>query len=135
MSSDQFLDTNVLIYAFSLDAKAAKAEELLGRRCTVGIQGLNEFANVARRKLGMSWPDVRDALASIRKLCPTIAPMTLQTHSVGLELAERYRLATFDGLMAAAALLTGCTALWSEDMQHGLLIDGSLRIIDPFRLC
>jgi predicted nucleic acid-binding protein len=39
---------------------------LLARGCAGGVQGLNEFVNVARRKLGMTWVEVRDALAAIR---------------------------------------------------------------------
>ena len=59
-------------------------------------------------------------------------PVTLKTHETGLALAERYRLSIYDGMIAAAALLAGCDRLWSEDMQDGLVIDGRLRIADPF---
>jgi len=133
VTSGAFLDTNVLIYAFSADPRAATAEKLLAQGCAVGVQGLNEFANVARRELGMSWAEVRDALAAIRTVCPRIVPLDVETHSIGIELAERYRLSVFDGLVVAAAMRGDCTTLWSEDMQDGLLIDGRLRIVDPFR--
>jgi predicted nucleic acid-binding protein len=36
-------------------------------------------------------------------------------------------------MIAASAGLCGCDTLWSEDMRHGLVIDGHLRIVDPFR--
>ena len=45
----EFLDTNILAYAFSVDPKSTIAEAILARGCVVGLQGLNEFANVARR--------------------------------------------------------------------------------------
>jgi predicted nucleic acid-binding protein len=48
-------------------------------------------------------------------------------------LAERYRLSLYDAMIAAAALLAGCATLWSEDMQHGMTLDGRLRVVDPFR--
>ena len=35
--------------------------------------------------------------------------------------------------MIAAALRAKCGTLWSEDMQDGMVIDGRLRILDPFR--
>lgn len=129
----EFLDTNVLVYSFGADPRAAKAEQLLNRGCAISLQGLNEFANVARRKLGMSWAEVNDALASIRVLCPVILPLDLDTHAAGIGLGERYRLSVFDGLMVAAALRGGCTTLWSEDMQDGLVVDNRLRIVNPFR--
>jgi predicted nucleic acid-binding protein len=33
----------------------------------------------------------------------------------------------------ASALEAGCKTLWSEDLQHGMKLDGGLRIADPFR--
>ena len=35
-------------------------------------------------------------------------------------------------LMIASALGAGCDTLWSEDMQHGMLIEERLRIRNPF---
>ena len=62
----EFLDSNILVYAFTTDPRAADAQALLERGGIVSVQGLNEFTNVARRKLGMSWEEVRDSLAAIR---------------------------------------------------------------------
>ena len=133
VKADEFLDTNVLVYAFSADSRSAKAEQLLTRRCAISVQVLNEFANVARRKLGMSWAELREALAALRDLCPVVLPLDIETHSAGLELAERYGFSIFDGLIVAAAMKGGCTTLWSEDMQDGLVIDSRLRIANPFK--
>jgi len=36
-------------------------------------------------------------------------------------------------MIAAAAMRAECETLWSEDMQHGMLLDGRLRVVDPFR--
>jgi predicted nucleic acid-binding protein len=129
---DEFLDSNVLVYAFTTDARASKAQQLLERGCLINVQILNEFANVARRKLKMSWTEVNEALNDIRTLCPMIAPVTLDTHMAGLLRAERYGLSVYDGLVVAAALEAACATLWSEDMQHGLVIDKRLKILNPF---
>jgi predicted nucleic acid-binding protein len=133
-----FLDSNVLVYAFTDaftdDPRTATARTLLARGCTISVQGLNEFVNVARRKLGHSWDEIRAALAVIRDLCPVVVPIDLDTHEAALRLAERYGFAMFDALMVATALQAGSTTLWSEDMQDGMLIDGKLRIANPFRL-
>ena len=128
----EFLDSNVVVYAFTTDARASKAQQLLERGCLINVQILNEFSNVARRKLKMSWTELSDALDDIRVLCPTIASVTLDTHAVGLQRAQRYGLSVFDGLVVAAALEAGCTTLWSEDMHHGLVIDERLKILNPF---
>jgi predicted nucleic acid-binding protein len=128
-----FLDSNILVYAFTDDPRAPAAQALLERGCTISVQGLNEFANVARRKLGKSWDEIHDALAAIRTVCPAVVPVDVDAHEAALRLAERHGFAFFDALMIAAALRAGSTTLWSEDMQHGMLIDGTLRIANPFR--
>jgi predicted nucleic acid-binding protein len=50
-----------------------------------------------------------------------------------LTLAERHGFAFYDALLVAAALRAGCTRLYSEDLQHGQVVDRQLRILDPFR--
>jgi predicted nucleic acid-binding protein len=127
-----FLDSNVLVYAFTDDTRAAAAQALLERGCTISVQGVNEFANVARRKLGKSWQEIRSDIAALRVICPVIVPIDLDTHDTGLRLAERHGFAMFDALMVAAALQAGSSTLWSEDMQNGMIVDGRLRIADLF---
>ena len=129
----EFLDSNILVYAFTTDPRATAARALLERGCTISVQGLNEFANVARRKLSKTWEEIRDAVAAIRALCPTILSIEINTHTAALRLAERHGFAIFDALVVAAALQGGSDTLWSEDMQHGMVIDGTLRILNPFR--
>ena len=128
-----FFDSNVLLYAASGDAiKADRAEELMIAGGTVSTQVLNEIANVTLRKMGFSWDETRRFLFRIRGALP-IVPVTVLTHELGLDLAERYRLSIYDGMIAAAALGAGCDTLWSEDMQHGLQINGRITIVNPFR--
>jgi len=127
-----FLDSNVVLYLASEDGRRADCvEQLLRAGGAISVQVLNEAANVARRKFGMSWAETRDFLAGLRGLV-AVLPVTVETHEIGLMLAERYRLAIYDAMIAAAALIAGCDTLWSEDMDHGLLIDGRLRILNPF---
>jgi predicted nucleic acid-binding protein len=129
----EFVDSNILVYAFAIDERSAPAEALLQRGPVVSVQGLNEFANVARRKLGMNWDELREALSVIRTFCPVILSLNIDTHENALRLAERYGFATFDALIVASALESDSDILWSEDMQHGMVIDGRLRIANPFR--
>ncbi len=96
------------------------------------MQVLNEAANGTRRKLRMSWRETREFLALIRNLID-VAPVTLETHGLGLEFAERYGLSIYDSMIAAAATLTGCARLRSQDMRHGMRIGEGLRVEDPIR--
>ena len=127
-----FLDSNVLIYAFTTDPRATVAQSLLQSGCAISVQGLNEFANVARRKLGMEWDEIRTALAAVRTVCASIYPIDLETHAIALDVGERYGYAFFDALVIASALQAGSKTLWSEDMQHGMAVDGRLTISNPF---
>jgi predicted nucleic acid-binding protein len=128
-----FFDTNVLLYIASGDtAKADRAETVVAAGGTISVQVLNELANVARRKMQMSWADTRALLSMLRGLL-AVQPLTIETHETGLELAERHGLSTYDAMIAASALHAGCDTLLSEDMQHGMVLDEGLRIVNPFR--
>jgi predicted nucleic acid-binding protein len=129
-----FFDTNVLVYIASGDmAKADRAEAAIAAGGAISVQVLNELANVARRKMQMSWADTHALLTMLRGLL-TVHPLTLETHETGLRLAERYGLSTYDAMIASAAIQAGCDTLWSEDMQHGMALDEGLRIVNPFRV-
>jgi len=128
-----FFDTNVLIYVASGNlAKANRAERLIAGGGAISVQVLNELANVARRKMQLSWAETHSFLSMIRGLLP-VHPVTVEIHESGLALAERYGLSIYDAMIAASALDAGCDRLWSEDMQHGLKIEGRLRLANPFR--
>ncbi len=128
-----FFDTNVLVYLTSADAaKADRAEATLAEGGAISVQVLNELANVARRKMRMSWDDTHAFLNLLRGLL-TVHPLTVETHETGLRLAERYSLSTYDAMIVASALDAGCDTVWSEDMQHGMALEEGLRVVNPFR--
>ena len=81
----------------------------------------------------MSWPETHALLTTLRALL-TVHPLTLETHETGLALADRYGFSLYDGTIVAAAIHAGCDRLWSEDMQHGMMLDEGLRIVNPFRV-
>lgn len=128
------LDTNVAIYAFTDDPqKADKARQKLIGAAFVSVQLLNEFANVMGRKHKLGWREIADKLADIRLTVGNVVPLGMAEHSEALRIAERHRLTFYDALMLAVALGGGAKIIYSEDMQHDLVIDGTLRIVDPFR--
>ncbi len=128
----RFFDTNVLLYLLSADAaKADRVEEALVAGGTISVQVLNEFTSVALRKLGMKVSQVREALEPITEICE-VMPLTTQIHQRGLQVAERYRFSFYDALIVAAALESGSTTLYSEDLQDGQVIDRVLAVKNPF---
>jgi predicted nucleic acid-binding protein len=133
MRGKLFFDTNILIYAVVQDdPRTAAAEALLTEGGVVSVQVLNEFVAVARRKLGMHWKDVTEALHGVRILCPDPVALTIATHEVALRIAARHDYRIYDALIIAAALQAGCDVLCTEDMQDGHVIDRRLTIRNPF---
>ena len=95
------------------------------------FRSLNEVAHVLRRKWQRAWPEVHEFLRGIRANT-LLVPVTDLTHERGLAYAERYQLAIYDSMIVAAAVLAGCSTLYSEDMHAGLVIDG-VTIRNPYR--
>jgi predicted nucleic acid-binding protein len=110
MPADCFFDTPILVYAVAqTDRRTAIAEQLLVAGGRISVHVLNEFVAVARRKLRMPWTEILEATT----------------------ICQRYKYHVYDSLVIAAALESGCTVLYSEDMQDGQRID-SLHIRNPF---
>ena len=134
MPAKVFLDSNVLIYVYSED-ESEKAE--LALQCAqepdawISTQVLNEVSNVLRRKKKQAYTDILNVIHELQSNFQ-VTTVTTQTIEQALLLGERYRYSYFDSLMLASALEQGCTVLYSEDMQHGQIIEGLLRIVDPF---
>lgn len=128
-----FVDTNVLLYlGSSPSAKLSRAEQLVSAGGWISVQVLNEAARVLRGKWRAEWDVVQDFLLRCREAF-AVAPLDLDTHLVGLAVAERYQIGIFDAMIVASALQCGCELVYSEDMHAGLEIDGRLRIVNPFR--
>ena len=74
-----FIDTTVLLYLAGTDvAKAARAEAVVAAGGAISVQVLNELANVARRKMGLSWAETTAFLGALRGLL-TVHPLTEAT--------------------------------------------------------
>jgi len=130
--ADAFLDTSVVLYLLSADArKADRVEALLAAGGAISVQVLNELAAVARRKSALSWPEVREALSVVRAACVT-HPLTEEVHDRGVDIAERYGFSVHDSTIVAAAQVAGCRTLFSEDLQHAQVIDRTLTVRNPF---
>ena len=128
----RFLDSNIVLYLASEDPlKADRAQELVAEGGTISVQVLNEIANISRRKMGLSWAETRNFLLMIGGLLK-VEPITVEIHDVGISLAERYQLSVYDSMIVSAALSAECDTLLSEDLQDGLLINGRLRVLNPF---
>ena len=134
MNDRIFLDTNVFVYLYSEDEpkKQTVALKIIEDvNCVTSTQVLNEFCSVCLRKLAMPIKTVLQAIGEIvenSELCY----IDMQTIQKALALKDKYGYTYYDCLVLASAILYNCTVLYSEDMQHNQIIEGRMKIINPF---
>jgi len=133
-----FIDTNILLYSISdypLDLlKRGRAIDILEQEGgAISTQVVQEFYVQATRanRNGAITHDfaVRFILTWARF---RTQDTTLALVMSALEIKSRYRLSYWDSAIVAAARALRCDVLYSEDMQHGQVIDG-VTITNPFR--
>jgi predicted nucleic acid-binding protein len=136
MSGKEFVDTNILIYAF--DTTAGKKREIaielverlwLERSGCVSLQVLQEFYVTATKKLRMS---SNAAFAQVERL----GTWTVHRPNVGdvlqaIELHRAKRISFWDAMILRSAIGSGCSTVWSEDLSHEQQWDGAT-VRNPF---
>ncbi len=127
-----FFDTNILVYAAGADEKSFVARALLLQGGTVSVQILNEFINVARKKMQHDWPMVERALAYYRDALDEPMALTDATHQLGIQIARNHGFHIYDSMIIASASLAGCGILYTEDLSDGAVIAG-VQIRNPFK--
>ena len=130
-----FFDSNVWLYALAGTADPAKqsraANLLAGASRVVSTQVVNEVTNNLLRKHGLPESQVRTEIDQFYANCEVVAhDRDLQLDASRLR--ERYQFSPFDGLIVAAALRAGVGTLYTEDLQSGLAVRGSLTVVNPF---
>jgi predicted nucleic acid-binding protein len=126
-----FFDTNILVYSVSSDPRKLAADRVLARGGFVSAQVLNEFVNVARKKLRHDWKDIEFAITRFCRVVDDVLGLTRETNASALRIARDNGLSFYDALIVASALEARCETLWSEDMQHERAF-GGLTIRNPF---
>ncbi|MFI5201738.1 MAG: PIN domain-containing protein [Candidatus Kapaibacterium sp.] len=131
------LDSNIWIYSFSSnfdERKRATAIKLI-ENCDIRIstQIIGEVCNAALRKAHASEFRIKELIDSF---FDRFDPIEIQSRSQMIRassLRERYNFSYWDSFIVLAALESNCSILYSEDMQDGLVVDGTLTIRNPFK--
>ena len=138
MPAPEFLDTNVLVYAYdpSDSRKQQVAQDLIRRALAgdivVSTQVLAEFATTLLHEMGpAARPEdvtaVLDALGPIRVVVPDGEIVRR-----AVEVRGQYGVHFYDGMIVAAAERGGCRRIWSEDLNAGQEYFG-IAVENPFR--
>lgn len=126
------VDTNVLVYLHdSSDARKRNiAENILAENPKIPSQVISEYLNVTKRILSLSKTELVSQCAELLKDCEIIN-VSCETLINSVTLIQKYDFQIFDSIIVAASLEAGCTILYSEDMQHNMVIN-NLIILNPF---
>ena len=138
MKDKIFIDTNIFVYSALDDeedkVKREKAIELLkkfsGKQTIVSTQILNEFYSVLL-KHNIPYKDIHNKLDTIIS-DSMVSLIRVETIKSSWELRAKYNISFWDSLIVASALENKCTTLYTEDLHHNQLIEGRLRILNPF---
>lgn len=140
MKSNIFIDSNIWIYAF-LDsekehAKQQRVVSLLegipaDSSVIASVQVINEFHWILSRKYGIDDATIKAKVTKGIAAIASIAPLGFKVYQDAFRIRGKYNVTFWDSLIVASALENKCTVLYSEDMQHGLLIDNKLKVVNP----
>jgi predicted nucleic acid-binding protein len=127
------LDTNILVYCHSNDEldKKETAMSFFALYPIISTQVLSEYLNVVKRKLKLPKNEIMDVCLQNIELC-ILQPVSLTTLKYARHLLDRYDFQLFDSIVVASALEANCHILYSEDFQHGLVVENRMKIINPF---
>jgi predicted nucleic acid-binding protein len=138
MSDKAFVDTNVLIYAYDLDAgeKRTIASDLLRRLWSDGTgalstQVMQEFYVNATTKIAKPVTPAKARAVISRYAVWKVVMITPDSIIRASEIQERNRLSFWDAMIVTAAADAGATILYTEDLNHGQSIEG-VHVLNPF---
>lgn len=137
MKGKFFIDTNIVVYAFSLDLEQKMiAKQLIKDAHKKGgclsFQVIQEFLNTSTKKfkIPLKKEDTQKYLSEILfPICEVFPSEKLYYNS--LDIHEQFKYSFYDSLIISAALESNCKFLYSEDMQHNQKIY-DLIIVNPF---
>ena len=134
MKDKIFIDTNILLYAYSTEKnKQEIAQNIINTNNNIYIskQVINETINILIKKFKLNIKDIINVVKELEKEF-IILDFDIQTQLNALKLKQNYNLQFYDALIVSTALKNSCTILYSEDMQDKLVIEKKLKIINTF---
>lgn len=140
VKSNIFVDSNIWIYAFLNSEKDhAKQQRVLSllegipADSTVisSVQVVNEFHWILSRKYGIDDATIKAKVTKGIAAIASIVPLDFKVYQDAFRIRSKYNVSFWDSLIVASALENKCTVLYSEDLQHGILIENKLKVVNP----
>jgi len=132
MKDKVFIDSNVILYLFmeESDKSVAAGKILSDENCIISSQVVGEVCNNLKKKSGYTAEELKYVICGFYDEF-SIIPVTSEIYIKAVSILKSYSMSFWDSVIVAAAIESGCGILYSEDMQHGIIIE-SMRIVNPF---
>ncbi len=134
MHDKVFIDTNIILYAISTQDvdKRSIAIPIILSDATISAQVINEVSVNLLKKLKFNENMVQKFVDSSYHRY-NVVELTRNVFIRASELRENYNFSYYDSIIVSAAIIANCNILYSEDMQHELIVENRLQIINPFK--
>ncbi len=130
-----FIDTNILIYAYS-ETEREKKERVLSllenEIICLSTQVINEFIWVMNGKFNVDIKSLKLITDNLFEMYQ-VSLIKNSTIAKAIDIVLQYKLSYWDSLIVASSVESNCGILYTEDLQHGQVINGSLSVLNPFK--
>ena len=138
-----FIDSNIWLYRLLIDPSVQQQKEQLKRQIAINLtqasqpnivvstQIITETCAVLKRKTQLTEGQLLTIIQEFEEQCEIVNLTTIEI-KYACQLRINYNFSYWDSLIIASALRSGSKIIYSEDMQHDLLIQNQLKIINPF---
>lgn len=137
-----FIDSNIWLYRFLADQDPDPQADARKRSIAIALtdaegtvvstQVMNEVCSVLIKRAALSEAQILSLLEEFERRCE-IVELTIAILKSAVHLRMQYYLSFWDSLIVACALQSDVPILYSEDMQHGLIVSEKLEIVNPFQ--
>jgi predicted nucleic acid-binding protein len=129
-----FLDTNILVYAYSEtepEKKQIAVQLLTDRSICMSTQVVNEFIWIMFSKYHVDMKLLQDVAKNLFLLY-RMDIVDDRTIAGAIEMSIRYQLSYWDSLIVSSAMKLNCAVLYSEDFQRKQIIEKCITVTNPF---
>jgi predicted nucleic acid-binding protein len=130
-----FVDTNIWLYAFieGSEPEKSQAARALLQACQpiISVQVINEVCVNLIKKAHFTEEQIRQLIETFYETYPVVI-LDQAILVDASQLRQQYSLSFWDSMILASALEAQLKIVYTEDIQHGLVIEDRLKVINPF---
>ncbi|MDF1547214.1 MAG: PIN domain-containing protein [Bacteroidales bacterium] len=134
MQNKIFADSNIWLYALMEGDSAKKSIAggiILRKNVVISVQVVNEISVNLIKKANYTDKEILVLLKNLKEKY-VISGLNYRNLTQSAEIRIRYKLSFWDSLIISSALQNSCDILYTEDLHQGLIIENTLKVVNPF---